>query len=394
MRFYSIRISTVIFLFFLTISNSNLVIAKSYSPVVYKDLFVSGQKGYHTYRIPSIIVTDKGTVLAVCEGRKNSRKDNGDIDLLIRRSVDGGKTWSKQKLIWDDGRNTCGNPCMVVDSQMDTVFLFSTWNNGADTERDILTKTGKDTRRVFYLKSNDEGKTWTKPVEITTEAKAPHWRWYATGPGVGIQLERGPKKGRLVVPCDHSFPEYAPDQKYGAHVIYSDDHGKTWQYSDPVLPGLNENQVVELVDGKLMMNVRNHRYRGTRGLAFSADGGKRWPYVAYESNLREPRCQASIIRYSPNKHTNKSIILFSNPDNNAKRINMTVKLSVDEGKTWPVSKSIHGGPSAYSCLSVLPDGRIACFYEAGKKMPYEKITLAILGIDWLTSGKFTISKAR
>ncbi len=392
MRFHSITIKTALFLLLLTCSVSNQLTAKSYSPVSYQKLFVSGKRGYDTYRIPSIIVTPEGTILAVCEGRKNSRKDNGDIDLLIKRSVDGARTWSKQKVIWNDGNNTCGNPCMVIDSETDTVFLFSTWNNGADTEKHILTKTGKDTRRVFYLKSNDDGKSWTKPVEITEDAKAPHWRWYATGPGVGIQLKKGPKKGRLIMPCDHSFPEYAPDQKYGAHAIYSDDHGKTWKYSDPILPGLNENQVVELIDGKLMMNLRNHLYRGTRGLAFSTDGGETWPYVAYESNLQEPRCQASIIRYSPNKFINESILLFSNPDNNAKRINMTVKLSADEGKTWPLSKSIHPGPSAYSCLSVLPNGKIACFYEAGRKMPYETITLAIFDIDWLTSGKIKIKK--
>ena len=351
------------------------------------DLFVSGQGGYDTYRIPSIVVTTKGTVLAFCEGRKNSKGDAGDIDLLVRRSVDDGKNWSKTTVLWNDKGNTCGNPCAVVDEITGDIFLLSTWNLGSDHEREILKNESKDSRRVFVIKSEDDGVTWSKPNEITESTKAKHWRWYATGPGSGIQLKYGAKKGRLVIPADHSFFEFAPDVKYGAHVIYSDDHGKTWSYSDAIMPGLNENEVVEMLDGKIMMNARNHRYRGSRGIAFSMDCGETWPYVSYQSNLQEPRCQASVARYSPNRFCSKDIVLFSNPNHDKKRVNMSVKLSYDQAKTWPIVKSLYAGPSAYSCLAVLADGKIACFYEAGRKSSYEKIVLSIFTIDWLTDGK-------
>jgi len=353
--------------------------------ITQQDIYVSGENGYDTYRIPSIAVTVKGTLLAVCEGRKTGRGDAGDIDLLIKRSLDNGKTWSGQQVIWDDGANTCGNPCMVVDEQTGSILLLSTWNLGDDHEPQILTGESKDTRRIFVFKSDDDGVSWSKPVEITGDVKMPQWRWYATGPGVGIQLKTGDKKGRLVVSANHSFAEITPGVNFGSHCIYSDDHGQTWKLSDTVMPGLNENQIVELSDGKLLMNARNHRYRGTRGLAFSTNGGETWPYVAYESNLVEPRCQASILRYAP-AGSDKSMILFCNPADGAKRINMTVKLSYDEAKTWPVAKSVFAGPSAYSCLVTLPDGTIGCFYETGEKMPYEKISLAVFTLDWLTGG--------
>ncbi len=355
-----------------------------------QDLFVSGRGGYHTYRIPSIVVTTKGTLLAFCEGRKNSRSDTGDIDLLMRRSTDGGKTWAEPVVVWDDQDNTCGNPCAVVDEETGTVWLLLTWNLGSDHEKKIKNKTSQDTRRVFVSKSEDDGRNWMKPAEITDSVKPEHWRWYATGPGHGIQLKYGDKKGRLIIPADHSFAEFMPDAVYGSHVIYSDDHGITWSISDPVLPGLNENEVVELLDGKLLMNARNHRYRGSRGLAFSTDCGRTWPYVAYESNLQEPRCQASILRYSPNAVSDKDRILFSNPNHKSKRITLSVKLSYDGAKTWPIARTLHAGPSAYSCLAVLPDGRIVCFYEAGREHPYEKIVLAVFTLDWLTEGKDTL----
>jgi sialidase-1 len=348
-------------------------------------LFISGQGGYNTYRIPSIITTSKKTVLAVCEGRKEGVSDTGDIDLILKRSEDCAITWSETKLIWSDGNNTCGNPCLVENKQTGTIFLFSTWNLGSDHEREILKGESKDTRRVYFLKSTDDGKTWSKPVEITNDVKKDYWKWYATGPGIGIQLEHEPYKGRLVIPANHSYigPE---GNVFGSHVIYSDDNGSSWQLSDSVFPGLNEAQVVELIDGKLLMNMRNYRYRGTRGLAFSTDGGRSWPYTAFKSNLIEPRCQAAILRYSHNDKSSKSSILFCNPESITQRVKMTVKMSFDEAKTWPVSKTIYEGPSAYSCIAVLPDGRIACFFESGKKSPYERIELAIFTFDWLTDG--------
>lgn len=352
--------------------------------VIQNDIFISGTDGYHTYRIPAIITAPDNSLLAFCEGRKNGGGDAGDIDLLMKRSTDNGKSWSRQFVIWSDGENTCGNPCPVVDKDTGTIFLASTWNRGDYHEKNILADKNWDGRKVFIFQSRDNGKSWSGPTEITAQAKAPDWYWYATGPGVGIQISSGQYKGRLIIPCDHSFAEVMPDVKYGSHIIYSDDHGATWKTSDYIMPGFNENQVVELSDGRLLMNARNHRYRGTRCLAFSSDGGQTWPDVRYQSNLIEPRCQASILRYDASAKY-KSPILFSNPNHESKRLNMTVKASFDEAATWPVEKIIYEGPSAYSCLTVLPGGQIGCFYERGDKSPYEKITLATLPLDELTN---------
>src|SRR5579885_941079 len=156
-----------------------------------KPVFVAGKDGYHTYRIPSLLVTKKGTLLAFCEGRKSSSSDSGDIDLLLRRSFDGGKTWGKTQVVWDDGANTCGNPCPVLDARTGTVWLLLTHNLGSDTEAQIVSRTGKGTRTVWVTRSDDDGATWARPVEITRAVKRPDWTWYATGPGVGIQTKSG-----------------------------------------------------------------------------------------------------------------------------------------------------------------------------------------------------------
>lgn len=183
----------------------------------------------------------------------------GPIRYLHKRSVDGGRTWSKQTVIWDDGPNTCGNACPVVDQSTGTVWLLLTHNLGQDEEQKISQGRSRGTRTVWVSKSANEGMSWSKPVEITKTTKRPDWGWYATGPGVGIQLQHGSHAGRLLIPCNHSIqPDRSrPDQfEYGNHVIYSDDHGNTWQLGGTV-PALkvDEAQVVELAGGSVMMNM-------------------------------------------------------------------------------------------------------------------------------------------
>jgi sialidase-1 len=165
------------------------------------EVFKAGASGYHTYRIPVLLTTINGTVLAFCEGRKNDRSDTGDIDVLLRRSSDGGRTWSEAQLIWSDGENTCGNPAPVQDPTTGVIWLLATWNHDRDHERDIHAGTSRDTRRAFIMHSADDGQTWSAPREITASVKRPHWRWYATGPVNGIQLTRGPHAGRLEAPA-------------------------------------------------------------------------------------------------------------------------------------------------------------------------------------------------
>jgi len=350
------------------------------------NVFVSGVEGYHTYRIPALLVTPKGDLLAFCEGRKNSRSDTGDIDLLVKRSVDGGRTWSRSEIVWDDGSNTCGNPCPVVDRTTGVIWLPMTWNLGQDKESEIIRNTSKDTRRVFVTHSDDDGRTWAKPEEITAQTKRPDWGWYATGPGVGIQLERGPAKGRLLIPCDHSYRTPEGATVYGSHVTYSDDHGQSWRLGGIIRPAVNECQVVELSDGTLLNNMRNSdRSQTTRAIATSTDGGMTWSAVRHDPVLVEPICQASLLR-DPTPQ-GPSRLLFSNPAHAepGQRRDMTVRMSGDEGKTWPVRRVLWSGPAAYSCLAVLPDGAVACLFEAGDQHPYERIALARISPDWLTS---------
>lgn len=354
------------------------------------DVFTSGTEGHHTYRIPSVIVSKKGTVLAFCEGRKRGRSDSGDINMVVKRSFDGGKTWGPMQIIWDDAGNTCGNCCPVVDEATGTIWLLLTWNRGDDQEGRIIAGKSKDVRRPYVCHSTDDGKTWSKPVNLSQTCRDPDWGWYATGPGVAIQLKRGKHKGRLVCPANHSNRKYK-DHNYGSHVIYSDDGGKTWRRSKPIRPGCNESQVVELADGTLMMNMRSYAPRGRRAIATSTDGGQTWGKVWFHRELPEPTCHASFLRYTTVRDGGKNRLLFSNPPTTGGRVRMTVRLSYDEGKTWSVSRLIYKGSSAYSCLTVLPDKSIGLLYE---RDGYKKITFARFALDWLTGGKDNVLPAK
>jgi sialidase-1 len=345
-------------------------------------LFVAGQEGYHTYRIPALAVTTKGSLLAFCEGRKHSASDAGDIALLLKRSTDSGASWSAQQLVWDDIEHTCGNPCPVVESETGVIWLLMTWNHGDDRESRIIDGTSQDTRRVFVTYSEDDGMRWATPIEITSDVNRPGWTWYATGPGAGIQIERGRHRGRLVIPCDHIEAE--TKHRY-SHVIYSDDHGHTWKLGGRTPQHqVNECEVVELTGGRLMLNMRNYdRSQRRRKVSISRDGGMTWGVIYADTALIEPICQASIRRYSWPGRGSQDIILFSNPAHEEERVNMAVRLSYDGGKSWPSSQSLHAGPSAYSCLAVLPNGDVACLYEAGENQPYESIVFARFQMAWL-----------
>ena len=334
------------------------------------DVYVSGQDGYHTYRIPAILVTRKGTVLAFCEGRKTSSSDSGDIDIVLKRSTDGGRTWSGMQVVHEEGgtaKVTIGNPCPVQDRDTGTIHLAFC----------------RDNKDVFVMTSSDDGATWSRPTDVTGDVKKPEWGWYATGPCTGIQLGTG----RLLVPCDHVT---AAGGIHGSHVIYSDDHGKTWKLGGQLGDKdtqLNECQAVELADGAVMLNMRNatRRPRQYRAAATSKDGGVTWSRITFDQALVEPVCQASIQRFTIAANQARNRILFSNPAGD-RRAAMTVRMSYDEGKTWPVAKVLHKGPAAYSCLGVAKDRIILCLYEAGEKGPYEKIVLARFSVDSLTDG--------
>ena len=354
-------------------------VASAIAAVDQTDVYVSGQDGYHTYRIPAALHAKNGDLLAFAEGRKNAGGDAGDIDLLVKRSTDGGKTWGAQQLIWDDADNTCGNPCPVLDESTGTLFLFSTHNLGSDREKDIIARTVRGSRSVWVIASTDHGATWAKPREVTSTTKDPSWTWYATGPGIGIQIKHGPHAGRLVIPCDYNYdnPDGSKKALQGSHAIFSDDHGKTWQLGGTMKPQMNECQVAELFDGRgtLLMDMRSYRGLSARAQSTSTDGGKTWTTPVDVPALVEPVCQASLVRADAAK-----LLLFSNPADPKKRVNLTVRASADDAKTWREVAVLHAGPAAYSCLVALSATEAACLYERGEKRPYEKITFARFAI--------------
>jgi sialidase-1 len=355
------------------------------------NLFEAEKGAYAFYRIPGIVVTPKGSLLAYCEARKHRTSDWGHIDILLRRSSDGGKTWEAprnpvllegkfernpaavKKKLGKEGELTINNPVAVADHKTGQIhFLFCV-----------------EYGRCFVMRSDDDGKTFTKPKEITQTfekfRKDYAWRVLATGPGRGIQL-RG---GRLIVPVWLSTGTGGHAHRPSCvSVIFSDDHGQTWQrgdivIADPELANPSETAAVELEEGSVMLNIRHESAPHFRAVSISADGATGWSKVRLDKALPEPICMGSIVRFSRKTSGDKSRILFANPDNpkNRDRKNVTVRLSYDEGKTWPVARSLEPGPSGYSDLAVGRDGTIYCFFERGPRV--ESLCLARFNLDWL-----------
>lgn len=353
-------------------------------------VFAKGDYGYHTFRIPAVVQTHSGVILAFAEARKNSASDSGDIDLVLKRSCDGGKTWGDMIVVWDDGGNVCGNPSPVVLQDGGRVLLLMTWNNGSDKESNIHTRKGIDSRRVFFCYSDDEGLTWSKAEDITLQAKDPEWTWYATGPCHAIEKQKAPHKGRIIVPCNHGvFNNVSENKKqyFGntteSHIIYSDDKGQTWHIGGS--PGVgNESTIAETRRGSLILNMRGRRTSEKndqyRLVAISKDGGKTFGQAYTEKVLIEPVCEGSIINYTKEgKLTSK--LLFSNPACMPQRKYMTIRQSDDNGKTWGKALRLSGDWAAYSDMVILSDGNVGIFYETGKEGPYEQIVFKKLSSD-------------
>jgi formylglycine-generating enzyme required for sulfatase activity len=343
------------------------------------DVFFAGELGYKEFRIPALVVTKGGTLLAISEAGWTGA-DAGDRDILLRRSTDGGQSWSEQvQMILDEGTSTCGSPACLVDPDTGRIHLMA----------------AVDSTKGFHTYSDDDGQTWSKFREITGpfEALKSTWAWtrFDTGPARGIKLTRGKFKGRFIQPM-----WLAKDlEQYRSGVIYSDDQGVTWKPGGLISEvGLNTNEcsVYEGVDGTLRMNIRGGdglpgpRTQPYRLIATSNDGGLSWSKARYDQNLIGPRCLASTVRYSWPEE-GRSRVLFANPADEKNRINVTVRLSYDEGKSWPVAKQIFAGPTAYSCLAQLPNGDIGLLYERGDRHRYEKMTFSRFTLDWLTDGK-------
>ena len=335
-------------------------------------LFVSGSEGYNTFRIPAIIIATNGDILAFCEGRVNSSSDSGNIDQVLRRSTDNGRTWSPLQVIRSEGTNTAGNPAPVVDHSTGRIYLLYSINFND----------------VHVMHSDDHGVNWSQPQRIHDSVSESDWTWHVPGPVHGIQLVRSAKAGRLIIAADHM----SSSTGWGSHIIYSDDHGESWHLGGQVNEGTydgnfvkpNECAAVELSDGRLYLNSRNHGPDKNRCIAYSNDGGISFGPPLVDQALVCPTVQGSAVRFSSVKDGySKDRILFSNPASASSRILMTVRVSYDETKTWQISKLIYSGSSAYSDLAVLSDQSILCMYE---KDGYGSIAVARFTLSWLTDG--------
>lgn len=342
-----------------------------------------------------MVVSNKGTVLVFCNRRIGSAADNAAAHLVLRRSFDGGRTWQATQVLfaregWSGG---IGNG--VVDQSDGTIMIqYERWlhvrgmpeKDWVEGTKRHLTHAHRDAGGWIW-RSTDHGETWTEdPFALRPNADG--LKGYTHGCGPAIQLRSEAKKARLVIPAGTwTKPIYDLPKYLTGCVIYSDDHGATWSTSGVVQPGTGEPCVVETVDGAICLNLRQLHGLGQRGVAWSYDGGERFSGLGWDETLTEPEpggCNASMIRYSDVITRDKNRILFSNPAS-SQRLRMTVRVSYDEGKTWPVAKLIHEGPSAHSSLAVTPDGTILCFYERGSENPYQNMTVARFNIERLES---------
>ncbi|WP_372662354.1 sialidase family protein [Amycolatopsis kentuckyensis] len=344
--------------------------------------FTSGTEGYDTFRIPAIVRAANGSLVAFAEGRRDSAGDSGAIQTVSRTSRDGGCTWGPLSVVDSNGDATAGNPTPVRARNGDLVLL--TVHNGLVSEKQIMSgqASAQDTRRVFALRSHDNGRTWSKAQDITADAKLPGWRWYATGPGHATLLRHGPHAGRIVVPANHSSspPAGSADvgteaKYYGGHDLYSDDDGRTWHlgFTDDRTDGVvaaNETTATELPDGTLYFSSRNqgsaaeHRVDG-----YSVDGGKTLvrPYQVQPA-LSGPKVEGSVLQT-----TVPWLLVYSGPADPATRAVMQLRLSTDRGRTWRAGPTLTSGPAAYSDLVQADPATLGVLYETGTAGPYEKI---------------------
>lgn len=316
---------------------------------------------YASMRIPALVMTQKGVLLAFCEGRIGTSSDWADMDLLMRRSLDGGKTWEAPVVIAPrQGQKPTSNPTPIVDKDGTIHLLY---------QRDYL--------QAFYTQSKDDGKTWSPAVDITYvfDRFKPEYDWkvLAPGPGHSIQLANG----RLLVPVWLSDPDrLVPKRSHGPScvaTIYSDDGGRTWQRgaivanNSPELKSPNETMAVQLDDGRVMLNMRNPSPQKRKAISYSPDGASDWTRPVFDEELFEPVCMASLLKVPHRKGSSGSVLLFVNPDSQEipkhPRQNLIVKLSYDNGDSWPVEWVIEPGPAGYSDMAVGPDGTVYVLYE-------------------------------
>ena len=319
------------------------------------DVFEEKQAGFVSYRIPGIVVTAKGTVLAYAEARKFTSADRGEIEIHLRRSTDGGRTFSPQQQIAHVGPRLPRNPHMPDDKKKKDMGGpdEQTVNNPmliAARDGTVHFVYCVEYMRAFHARSNDDGLTWTQPVEITATfdrfRSEIEWQAIATGPGHGIEL----RSGRLIVPVWLATYEKTAPQRKGCSVIFSDDGGATWQRGAMAMTIGGESSVAELSDGRVVLSSRNTDQRNRRAVVYSRDGATGWTKPEFIEELLEPGCMAGLVSHPGQPGKNQPLLLYSNPHTTKRehreRKNVTIHASHDDGRTWPVKKLLQAGPSA------------------------------------------------
>ncbi|MCH5720053.1 sialidase family protein [Niabella hibiscisoli] len=357
-------------------------------------VFSHSSDGYNSFRIPCLAKAKNGNLIAFAEGRKQSILDYGDIDLVYKISTNNGGTWSKLKVVVAEGDGTWGNPTAVTDQETGRIWLFLSWNDGTHSQHGgsfngktytAIKEWGQ--RKIFATYSDDNGQSWVKPVDYTNSLLPSNYSWDAVGPGIGIQVANGAHKGRLIIPA-------------GRRNIYSDDHGASWKYA-PIPAGTFEGTIVELSDNSLMRNDRGVGAKWSNShTRFIATGTIENGFSVFtkDDHLPDPRCQASILRYS----FSPNILLFLNPvqndkDGAANRCIMTIRLSEDDGATWKYAKLLYpgldkdslcrGGLGGYSSLMQTADDAVAAMTEVNHNVVKVPVAQRRFSIDF---HKFTI----
>ncbi|AJE85727.1 neuramidase [Streptomyces albus] len=349
--------------------------------------YVSGEGGYDTYRIPAVVRTRAGTLLAFAEGRVGGAGDSGSIDVVLKRSRDGGCTWGPTAVVAAGGGDTRGNPAPVVDPRTGRIVLLTSYNSGQVTEAQIMRGevTAAQSRRVFVQYSRDDGRRFSPPREVTAAVKPPGWRWYATGPGHALALTHGPHRGRLVVPANHSVapPPGSSDtgqepRYYGAHALLSDDGGRHWRlgFVDAAYEGesnANESSAAQLPDGSVYFSARdqNGPSVGNRLDTSSRDGGRsvERPYRVQPTLNEVPVVQGSVLQV-PGR---RGPLLFSGPSVPSARRSMALWSSTDRGAHFTRALTLSQLPAAYSDLVPVGPATLGLLYETGDQGTYERL---------------------
>ena len=346
-----------------------------------KVVFHAGEHGVSSMRIPGMVTSTEGTLLAFCEARDGG--DRTPTDLVLKRSEDGGRTWGPLQLVVKArGLDAIMNPCPVVDASTGTVHCFSNIFPGGGM--DLHRQPGKV--RTIISRSDDDGLTWSSPDDITgviLDVSKDYGK--VTGPGAGIQTDGG----RLVIPFG-----LGPEEKCRGMIVYSDDHGERWRAGGRTKSTSSEMQLVELSDGSLRLDMRNQnseeKPKHCRYYSISRDGGATWTEPVRDLELLDTSCQASILRH-PFRHQGQErvAILFANPASTfQKRVNMTVRMSYDDGNTWPVARTLYPGPCDYCSLVSLPDETVGILYSNGEGANRcTRMTFARFDLEWLTQGR-------